>query len=450
MRLDPTRATSSPVSNVERKVWSVCLEFSLCLVLKAIFSHGNFFSTDTSKLKATNKNMGRQTKQYLFTWLFVAYILKVSSLHFAQATDICTAYVNISYVDPQKNESVWQQEESGLFGQDSPKESVTGEVFLPEPIHSCDPETSYDVPSHVQGWIALIQRGHGCTFSEKILTATSQGAVAAVIYNEPGTDNRVIQMSHPGTGDTVAIMIGYNRGMEIVNLIKSGVGVSMTIEVGRQHGPWMSHYSVFFVSISFFVVTAATVGYFIFYSARRLNSVRLQNRKQKQLKAEAKKAIGQLQVRTLKQGDQETGPDADTCAVCIEAYRPGDVLSILTCNHFFHKTCIEPWLLEHRTCPMCKCDILKALGIEPDDDSHQVSIPPDFRSYPTVPEDTHSETASSGYASVQGTEEHAVPTEESTVYETVHELEPAAIRMEPHYDNLAFEGDSRSHMNPRT
>lgn len=33
-------------------------------------------------------------------------------------------------------------------------------------------------------------------------------------------------------------------------------------------------------------------------------------------------------------------------------------------SHIFHKTCVDPWLLEHRTCPMCKCDILKALGIE--------------------------------------------------------------------------------------
>lgn len=33
-------------------------------------------------------------------------------------------------------------------------------------------------------------------------------------------------------------------------------------------------------------------------------------------------------------------------------------------SHLFHKNCIDPWLLEHRTCPMCKCDILKVLGVE--------------------------------------------------------------------------------------
>ncbi|KAJ8348847.1 hypothetical protein SKAU_G00274360 [Synaphobranchus kaupii] len=419
---------------------------------------------------------------FLWIWLAMTAVQYTWS-----ATVFWTAYVGISYRNSSDNQTVREICECGLYGLNSPLGEVVGQVELPasDPL-ACGPYSGLN--SSANGWVALIERGN-CTFTEKIKAAkengavavviynlagtgnekspmvhhekiniaASKGATAVVIYNEPGTDNRVIQMSHPGTGSTVAIMIGHTRGMEVVSLIKRGISVTMSIEVGKQHGPWMSHYSVFFVSISFFVVTAATVGYFIFYSARRLNSVRLQNRKQNQLKAEAKKAIGQLQVRTLKQGDEETGPDADTCAVCIEAYKPGDVLSILTCNHFFHKTCIEPWLLEHRTCPMCKCDILKALGIEqPEEDGHPGSIPPDFRSYPSIPEDTHSETASSGYASVQGTEEHPIPTEDTTVFETVHELagqnpDPEAVQMDsqPHYDNLAFEGDSQIHSSPR-
>lgn len=31
-------------------------------------------------------------------------------------------------------------------------------------------------------------------------------------------------------------------------------------------------------------------------------------------------------------------------------------------RHIFHRLCIDPWLLEHRTCPMCKLDVIKALG----------------------------------------------------------------------------------------
>jgi len=32
-------------------------------------------------------------------------------------------------------------------------------------------------------------------------------------------------------------------------------------------------------------------------------------------------------------------------------------------RHFFHKGCVDPWLIEHRTCPICKLDILQAYGI---------------------------------------------------------------------------------------
>ena len=33
-------------------------------------------------------------------------------------------------------------------------------------------------------------------------------------------------------------------------------------------------------------------------------------------------------------------------------------------RHTFHKSCVEPWLIEQRSCPMCKLDILKAYGLQ--------------------------------------------------------------------------------------
>ena len=39
------------------------------------------------------------------------------------------------------------------------------------------------------------------------------------------------------------------------------------------------------------------------------------------------------------------------------------MLISFTSRHEFHKACVDPWLLEHRTCPMCKLNILKALGM---------------------------------------------------------------------------------------
>ncbi|XP_041051687.1 E3 ubiquitin-protein ligase RNF128 isoform X1 [Carcharodon carcharias] len=349
---------------------------------------------------------------------------QVLCLYCSLVSSFWTAYINVSFTDPGTNRTLWQRTESGVYGRDSPLDSVQGLVGVPPSPrpYGCNADIPYFRPDPQQPWVALIERGNGCTFSEKILHAAEQGANAAVIFNYPTPANEVVQMSHPGTGDTVAVMIGNIKGSEILALVRDGISVSMVIEVGKQHGPWMNQYSIFFVSVSFFVVTAASVGYFIFYSARRLRIARAQTRKQKQLKHEAKKAINQLDLRVLKHGDQETGPDADSCAVCIEAYKPNDVVRILTCNHIFHKNCIDPWLLEHRTCPMCKCDILKALGIEVDiekvDETPETEQPPS--NPPRAGQDRHTEVPESAIYTLPTTFGPEQRVDESPVTEDNH------------------------------
>ncbi|XP_062440528.1 E3 ubiquitin-protein ligase RNF128 isoform X1 [Rhea pennata] len=381
------------------------------------------------------------------------------------AAAVWTAWVNVSWEGGAGgNRSGWEASESGLYGQDSPLQAAAGVLVLPDgrdAFNACSALTNFSAAPGGGGadWLALIQRGGGCTFAEKIRLAAARGAAAAVIYNYRGTGNDVLPMSHAGAGSIVAIMIGNLKGTEILRRIESGMKVTMVIEVGKKHGPLMNHYSIFFVSVSFFIVTAATVGYFIFYSARRFRITRAQSRKQRRLKAEAKKAIGQLQLRTLKQGDKETGPDGDSCAVCIEVYKPNEVVRILTCNHLFHKNCIDPWLLEHRTCPMCKCDILKALGIEADiedgAESVQATVSNETSNVTSVnEEDSNSETASSGYASVQGAdesvlEEHA-PSENDNIHLVNNESQPSTVNVLPHLDNPTFEADETQVREVRT
>ncbi|NXX42916.1 RN128 ligase, partial [Tricholaema leucomelas] len=358
------------------------------------------------------------------------------------------ASVSLLYFNSTSNKSVSEQCECGLYGLNSPLLSAEGPVGIPESnLQACDANTQFTIRH--RPWIALIERGN-CSFAEKINTAARNGAIAAVIYNTPDKGNATVLMSHLGAESIVAIMIGNLKGMEIFHRIKSGMKVTMVIEVGKKHGPWMNQYSTFFISVSFFIVTAATMGYFIFYSARRLRIARAQSKNQRQLKARAKKAIEQLQLRTLKQGDKETGPDGDTCVVCIELYKPNEVVRILTCNHLFHKNCIDPWLLEHRTCPMCKCDILKVLGVEMDveegAESVQATVSSGRSNVSAVnEEDSHSETASSGYASVQGTDESVleehVPSENDNMHLVNNESQPSTVNILPHVDNPSFEAD---------
>jgi hypothetical protein len=50
-------------------------------------------------------------------------------------------------------------------------------------------------------------------------------------------------------------------------------------------------------------------------------------------------------------------PENAICAICISNYELNEKVRYLPCEHHFHGDCIEPWMLGHRSCPLCRCRI---------------------------------------------------------------------------------------------
>eukprot|EP01029_Cantina_marsupialis_P004873 TRINITY_DN15159_c0_g1_i1.p1 TRINITY_DN15159_c0_g1~~TRINITY_DN15159_c0_g1_i1.p1 ORF type:complete len:562 (-),score=146.10 TRINITY_DN15159_c0_g1_i1:939-2624(-) len=63
----------------------------------------------------------------------------------------------------------------------------------------------------------------------------------------------------------------------------------------------------------------------------------------------SKRTMTKLPVVKFK--EEETD---DVCAICLAEYTKNDELRLLPCKHRFHPNCIESWLAEHKSCPMCK------------------------------------------------------------------------------------------------
>lgn len=52
-----------------------------------------------------------------------------------------------------------------------------------------------------------------------------------------------------------------------------------------------------------------------------------------------------------------SAPARDSCCICLEDKRPGDVCRTLPCLHAYHAPCIDPWLRVKAACPVCKSKV---------------------------------------------------------------------------------------------
>ncbi|BDA40512.1 probable E3 ubiquitin-protein ligase RNF12-A at C-terminar half [Coccomyxa sp. Obi] len=58
---------------------------------------------------------------------------------------------------------------------------------------------------------------------------------------------------------------------------------------------------------------------------------------------------------TVVVGASGMGPDKECkCPICLEEFVPGAVLHRLPCSHQFHRDCVDKWLAQKATCPICQ------------------------------------------------------------------------------------------------
>lgn len=67
-----------------------------------------------------------------------------------------------------------------------------------------------------------------------------------------------------------------------------------------------------------------------------------------------KNDLDKLRVAIYTDFEDRDGSDRDMCSVCFEKFIDSDMCRELKCKHLYHQVCIDKWLGEHITCPICR------------------------------------------------------------------------------------------------
>ena len=52
----------------------------------------------------------------------------------------------------------------------------------------------------------------------------------------------------------------------------------------------------------------------------------------------------------------------ESCPICIESFKQDELLSVLSCTHFYHPSCIHEWLRKNLHCPLCRTPVEPGLS----------------------------------------------------------------------------------------
>lgn len=231
----------------------------------------------------------------------------------------------------------------------SSKNSYGCETIKEEDVRESAKE-NLDVEIPEDGYIALVERGGGCSFSDKVRNMQKSGAKAVIVGNNHGDPHLVTMYA---SGDTSDIYIPSLFILQYDMFVLRSEPFEITIIESESEWPVTDIFVMTTVLPIVFIM-----GIFIIYKLRvEILESDMQNDSNINLGAASQEEVDALPIKIFDLKKKKEN-DPETCAVCIDDFTDGDKLRVLPCHHEYHVECIDLWLTTRkRFCPICKRSI---------------------------------------------------------------------------------------------
>ncbi|XP_069470941.1 E3 ubiquitin-protein ligase RNF43 isoform X2 [Ambystoma mexicanum] len=250
----------------------------------------------------------------------------------------------------------------GVFAKVAEVTPAEGKLLQFHPLSLCN--TSEDEQTK-PGFIAIVKLESPerdpppcLSLSNKAKLAGERGA-RAIIFDITDDQDAFIQLQEPTAMAQPVILIWGHDAERLMDVVNNNREAQVKIEVKEL--PKWPDYDVWIL-----LTVVGTIFAIVLFSIIRFRC--RQNRAEDSLHQQTLRAISQQATRRyrsrterhLRRSGLDSGSScssAPVCAVCLEEFADGQDLRIISCSHEFHRECVDPWLRQNRTCPLCLYNI---------------------------------------------------------------------------------------------
>ncbi|XP_029067315.1 E3 ubiquitin-protein ligase RNF43 [Monodon monoceros] len=252
----------------------------------------------------------------------------------------------------------------GVFAGVAEITPAEGKLMQSHPLYLCN---ASDDDNLEPGFISIVklespQRApRPClSLASKARMAGERGA-SAVLFDITEDRAAAEQLQQPLGLTWPVVLIWGNDAEKLMEFVYKNRKAHVRIEL-KEH-PMLPDYDVWIL-----LTVVGTIFVVILASVLRIRC-RPRHSRPDPLQQRTAWAISQLATRRYQPGCRRARaewPDsgsscssAPVCAICLEEFSEGQELRVISCLHEFHRTCVDPWLHQHRTCPLCMFNIVE-------------------------------------------------------------------------------------------